>query len=283
MRTIACIIILSIMLAGCSNTQQEQQLKALATKDSLLLLQTQQKDSAINSYVHSLNAIQDNLDSIKKKERILTLGSGEGISASPNTIAEIKSLDKLIVKNHREIYSLEKRLKKSIEKNSDLEKMVARLTKELTEKDEQIVDLENKLAKANDSLKLVVTQLKDSIVVINRQRSEINAMRGEINTVYYAIGTMKELKSNGVVTKEGGFIGIGRTASLKQDFNVSYFTEGNLMQLKAIPLNAKFSKLLTNHPSDSYKISGNNKADSLYINNAVSFWSESKYLVIIVK
>ncbi len=130
---------------------------------------------------------------------------------------------------------------------------------------------------------MVVTQLKDSIIVINHQRSEISAMRNEINTVYYAIGTMKELKSNGIITKEGGFIGIGRTANVKQDFNVSYFTEANLTQLKAIPLNAKFAKLLTSHPSDSYKISGNKKVDSLYINNASSFWSESKYLVIIVK
>ena len=255
-------------------------MKSLAAKDSLLTMQAQHKDSTIMSYMHSLSVIQTNLDSIKSKEKIITL---HGEDKMGNPVEEIKSLDKLIVRNNREIYHLEKKLKKEGEKNSDLEKIIAHLTKELAEKDAQIVELENKLAKANDSLRVVVHQLSDSIAVINRQRSEINAMRGEINTVYYAIGTMKELKDKGVINKEGGFIGIGRTAEIKQDFNSSYFTQGNLTELHSIALNAKFVKLLPNHSATSYKITGSNKADSLVITDPSAFWSASKYSVIIVK
>lgn len=279
------IFVTSLLLAGCNNSKQEQQLKALVTHDSLMMVQAQQKDSTISAYIHSLNAIQDNLDSITAKEKILNVNGAETApgTTADKAIRDIKSLDKLIVKNNREIYWLERRLKKAGRKDADLEKLVAHLTKELNEKDAEIVDLENKLAKANDSLKLVVRQLSDSIVVINRQRSEINAMRGEINTVYYAIGSLKELKNKNVINKTGGFIGLGRTAELKQNFNASYFTKANLSDLKVLPLNARFVKLITNHPSASYKVSGNKKADSLYITDPVSFWSQSKYLVVEVK
>jgi chromosome segregation ATPase len=285
MRTLVFISIAALLFSSCNNSQEEQQLKALATRDSIMMVQAKQKDSTTDSYIHSLNEIQENMDSIIAKEHILNVNSGEGspMTSTAKTLAEMKSLDRLIVHNNREIYRLEKKMKTSNQKNRDLEKLVARLTKELSEKNTQIVDLENKLAKANDSLKLVVHQLSDSIVVINRQRAEINAMRGEINTVYYAIGSMKELKSKGVATKEGGFIGLGRLEELKQDFNASYFTTANMEKLNAIALNAKFERLLTNHPSASYKISGNGKADSLLITNPASFWSTSKYLVVVVK
>ena len=33
----------------------------------------------------------------------------------------------------------------------------------------------------------------------------------------------------------------------------------------------------------SYKITGSNKSDTLHISDPASFWSESKYLVIMVK
>ncbi len=138
MRTIVCIGILSVMLAGCNNSEQEQQLKTLAARDSALMVQAQQKDSTISAYVRSINAIQDNLDSIRSKEKVLRMDGAEGNSATGNTIAEIKSLDKLIVKNHREIYSLEKKLKKANKKDADLEKLVEHLTKELAEKDEHL-------------------------------------------------------------------------------------------------------------------------------------------------
>jgi len=281
MKKFGFAFIASVMLAACNNSKQEQQYKALAARDSVLMTQAQQKDSTINSYIHSLNEIQDNLDSIKVKEKILSIKS-EGAPAN-QAVADIKALDRLIVRNNRRIYWLERRLRTTGKKDANLEKLVANLTKELAEKDAEIVDLENGLAKANDSIKLVVGQLSDSIAVINSQRGEINAMRSEINTVYYAIGSKKELKSKGVISKTGGFIGLGRTAELKQDFNVSYFTKADLNDLHALALNARFVKLITNHPRDSYKISGNKKVDSLYITDPVAFWSKSKYLVIMVK
>jgi hypothetical protein len=284
MKSIACILVASLVFAGCNNSQREAQLKALAAKDSTLFEQTQQKDSTIMAYIHSLNDIQDNLNAIKTKEKVISMGKekGEGTSQSGTIVADIKTLDELIVKNHRELNALEKKLRAATKQDEEIKKMVANLQSDLKDKDTQIADLEVRLAKVNDSIRLIVSQFNDSLVVLGRQKMEITAMKTEINTVYYAVGTYKELKKMGVLTKQGSFAGIGGAPELKQGFNVSYFTSALKPELKAIPLYSKFSKLVTNHPPDSYKVAGNGKTDSFIITDPASFWSTSKYLVILV-
>ena len=126
---------------------------------------------------------------------------------------------------------------------------------------------------------MITEQFDDSIAVIHKQREEINAMRSVVNTVYYSSGTEKQLKKEGIITKEGRVIGLGGATELKSGFNSSLFTQGDMTKLTAIPLSGKFSKLVTNHPSGSYKVSG----DTIHIIDPTSFWSESKYLVIVIK
>lgn len=284
MKTIACFLVAALVFAGCNNSQREQQLKELTAKDSVLLQQSQQKDSTIMAYISSLNEIQDNLNTIKSKEKIILLSQEPSGKATPGAsiVSDIKSLDALIVRNHREINSLEKRLREGNKQDKALRKLIANLSDELKDKDTEIASLEEKLARANDSIRLVVAQFNDSLNVLGRQKMEISAMQTEINTVYYAVGSYKELKDKGVLIKQGSVIGIGGVPVLKQNFNVSYFTSAMIPELHTIPLYSKFDKLVTNHPADSYKITGNGKTDTFVITDPASFWSESKYLVIIV-
>lgn len=277
MNKLIYIPVFALIMTACSdNSKQVQQLQALHIQDSLLTRQTQQKDSAIENYVKTLDEIQNNIDSIKSKEKILSVGNGE---KPANIVSEIRNLDERIVRENRRIYHLEWRLRKEDRKDYGLERVIKHLTKELAEKDAQIADLQTKLATSNSSLKMITEQFNDSITVIHQQREEISAMRSVVNTVYYYLGTEKKLKKEGIITKEGRVIGLGGATELKSGFNSSLFTEGDMTKLTAIPLNGKFGKLVTNHPSGSYKISG----DTLHITDPTSFWSESKYLVVQIK
>lgn len=282
MNRLMYIPIIAIIMAACTdNSKQVQQLQALHAQDSILTRQAQQKDSAIENYVKTLDEIQNNIDSIKSKEKILSVA---GTSEPPhNIIADIKGLDERIVRENRRVYQLERRLKKEDKKDYDLQKVIKHLTKELAEKDEQIADLQTKLAASNSSLKTITEQFNDSIAVIHRQREEINAMRTMVNTVYYTVGTSKDLKKQGIISKEGSIIGIGGATELKSDIDNSKFTQGDMTKLQDIPINGKFNILITNHPAGSYKISGSKSSDTLHITDPSSFWSESKYLVIVVK
>lgn len=267
----------ALIITACSdNSKQVQQLQALHTQDSLLTRQGQQKDSAIVSYVKTLDEIQNNIDSIKAKEKIITISGNE---PPHNVISDIKALDERIVRENRRIYLLERKLKKEDKKDYDLQRVIKHLTAELSEKDAQIADLQSKLAQSDASLKTVTEQFNDSIAVIHKQREEIDAMRSVVNTVYYSIGTKKELKKEGLIDKEGKVIGLGGATELKAGFDTNHFTRGDLTKLHAIALTGKFDKLITLHPPGSYNISG----DSLQITNPTAFWSESKYLVIVLK
>jgi hypothetical protein len=106
----------------------------------------------------------------------------------------------------------------------------------------------------------------------------------KLNTAFYAFGTSKELIKNGVLTKEGGFIGIGKIQKMKDDFNKNYFTKVDVSTTNTLVLGAKKAKLITTHPSGSYKIEGaDGKAEKLVITNSEEFWGTSKYLVIVVE
>ena len=98
------------------------------------------------------------------------------------------------------------------------------------------------------------------------------------------INTSKELIAQGVLTKEGGFIGIGKAEKLKEDFNKNYFTQIDITESMSIPLACKKAKLITTHPSGSYKFDGpEGKIEKLTITNSEEFWSVSKYLVVVVE
>jgi hypothetical protein len=277
------ILFAIIALTACHNSEREQRLKDLSVQDSTLLQQARLKDSSISSYIHTMNIIQDNLDSIKRRERMLSIYSSEKGSNTDKIIADIKSMDELILKNNREITSLQARIKKMDTKNVEIEKIVAHLNKELQERDSNIASLQSTVSKSNASLKDLVEQYNDSVITMQFQRAENKSLKTEINTVYYAVGTIKELKEKGVIDKKGGVAGIGSTVELKQNFNNTYFTKADKTNLGLIPLKGKFSKIVTDHPNTAFKVTESTKSDSLLITNPDSFWSESKYLIVVVK
>jgi predicted nuclease with TOPRIM domain len=284
MRIFSIVVLASVLLfAGCKN-DDKQKIKDLSYQDSVLNLKTHAQDSSIMAYVKSYNDIQDNLDSIKAKAKLLTIAnSGEGLNQKDQIIADMRAIGDLMMKNKKEIAHLEWKLKKANGNNAELQKMIARLNEEVTAKDAEIAALQSQLAESNANLKDVINQFNDSMKVLTSQKTQINDMTEEMNTVYYAIGTAKELKKNGIIKKEGSVVGIGGAEELKKDFNTAYFTKANGSTLHSLQLYSKFVQMVTVHPSGSYAIGGSNKADSIVITNPKDFWSQSKYMVIIVK
>jgi len=281
MKTKAVIFLGFLFLTACNNSEREQKLKDLSVQDSTLLDQARKKDSSIMSYMHTMNAIQDNLDSLKQREKLITVRSSE--IGNNNAIADIKAIDELILKDNREIAQLQTRMKKMDAKNAELDKIVAHLNSEVADRDSGIASLQKNLSQTNESMKAMVEQFNDSMATMNVVKAENSSLHTEINTVYYAVGTMKELKQKGVIDKKGRVIGLGRVAKLKDHFNSKYFTKADMTALVNIPLYAKYSKVITDQPGNTFKVSDNGKTDSIEITDPNAFWSESKYLVVVVK
>lgn len=235
-----------------------------------------EKEAALQEFVNGFNEIQENLNTIKEKEKIVTLSakSGDVKSKEEQIKEDLQAIYDLMGKNKNRIASLTKKLKASKSQIAGLEKMIENLQNQLVDKDNIISELKSTIESLNIELSNLNTNYQEA-----EQESEVKTEK--LNTAYYAIGTSKELKEKGVVTKEGGFIGIGKSEKLKSDFNKDYFTKVDISQTLSIPIGAKKVKILTTHPSNSYKLIGDKTIEKIEILNVEDFWSASKYLVII--
>jgi hypothetical protein len=103
-----------------------------------------------------------------------------------------------------------------------------------------------------------------------------------MNKAFVASGTYKELKAKGLLTKEGGFIGLGKTKTLATSFPDSSFKQIDITIMKSIPVNSKNAKLISEHPANSYKLirDKDKKIESIEITDPAEFWKISKYAVV---
>ena len=274
------IILTNFLVSNCSKGSDDSE---NSIKDSIenvtgnLNGKLNEKDAAIQELVSSFNEIQENLNAIKEKEKIISKVTSDGdVKSKEDQIKEdIQSIYDLMAKNKDRIGSLSKKLKNSKLKIEGLEKMIENMQATLSLKDSEIEELKTKIEGLNVELSSLTTNYK-AVENESNQKTEI------INTAFYAIGTSKELKEKNVITKEGGIIGLGKTTKLSSDFNKEYFTKINIEKTTSINLGAKKIKILTTHPSNSYKLIGEKPIEKLEINNTKEFWSASKYLVIIL-
>jgi len=286
MKTIKLILVAAVLSASslffssCGSNEKEANPLAdsLSSVNNDLSGQLTEKEKALQDFVTAFNEVQDNLNAIKEKEKIVTASSKTGdVKSKEEQIKEdIQAIYDLMSKNKNRISSLSKKLKDSNSKIKGLEEMIANLQAQIDAKEGEIADLKSQLEAKNIELSNIQMNLETV-------EAESSAKTEKMNTVYYAIGTKKELIEKNVITKEGGFIGIGKSTKVKDDFNKEYFTKVDASQTSSISIGAKKAKILSNHPSSSYKLIGEGKVEKIEITNTEDFWSSSKYLVIIIE
>lgn len=283
-KTLVAALLLSVAgmnFSSCGDKEKEPNPLAdsLQTVTNELGGQLNEKEAALQEFIGAFNEIQENLNEIKQKEKIVTDASSTGdVKSKEGQIKEdIQAIYDLMQKNKNRIGALSKKLKDANLKMQGLEKMIENLQNSINQKDTEIAELKTKIESLNIELTNLTTNYKNV-------ETESAAKTEELNTAYYAIGTSKELKEKNVITREGGFIGIGKSTKVKDDFNREYFTKVNTEQTSVINIGAKKAKIATTHPQSSYKIVGDKKSvEKIEITNAKEFWSASKYLVVIIE
>jgi hypothetical protein len=279
------LILLLIPLMFACGREAKKEAEALKARNDSLMAQTMQKDEAINEFVKSVNEVQSMLDTIKMKEKIINVSTQQGgelqVSAKDQIKNDITSIYGLLLKNKHQLDVLTRKLKASGMKVTELQILVARLTKDIAEKNKEIEALRDKLAKmdivvetTNLKLDTLTNIVKDQNAQINNQSQTISTQDAELNTAYYIIGSSKELSKNGIIGKGDRILG---------DFNKSLFTKIDIRKVTEISILSKKAKVLSNHPTSSYKLTGDKKIiQALEITDYKAFWSNVRYLVIMV-
>jgi len=291
MKQIAILFIIPVFFFACSSNTDADSLQAKI--DSLEQISST-KDASINDFMKSYNEIEANLETIKEKERIISVKAHGDIELDENAKDKINddilAIYELMKTNKETINKLERKLNKANINASEFKKMIARLEEDIKKKDEQIESLKNDLSKLNfdiTTLNAEIAKINESVEVLEEESVKkdvvIDSQDQKLHTAYYVFGTKKELKENKVITSEGGFIGIGRMQKLMENFNKDYFKVVDTKNTSSIPLFTKKAQLITSHPASSYYFAGKDKIDSLVIKKPDEFWSVSKYLVIMVE
>lgn len=234
---------------------------------------------ALDSFFRAMNDIQSNLDEIREKEKMIAkdTSSGDVGSRKDKITSDIQAIYDLMVLNKQRLASAKKSLKDANLQIASMQLTIDNLNATLIQREGEITSLKDELEKKN-------LELSNLSMNYQELQQDADAKQEMLNTAYYAYGTDKELQTQGIITKEGGLIGIGKTQKLSENLNTEYFTKVDITRVSEVQLSSKSAKVLSTHPAGSYKIEGEDgRADKLVITDADKFWSVSKYLVIVVK
>ena len=291
--TTAIIALILLVVAGFivnsmyTNEQKKHAAVVENQKHSFTQLLTS-RDSVINEWMLTFDEIEKNLATVKEKENIITMKSSDkefSKDKKQQILKDIEYVNALLDQNKKKISSLTAQLSKSGGTIKGLQAKIDELETTMKQRETEIADLKTNLSKKDFEITALNTKMSDAQVAIAQKDDKITKQTAEINKAYVTYGTYKALKARGLVSKEGGFLGIGKKEQLHQDFSDSLFKQVDITEIKRIPVNSKGAKLITDHPTSSYTLvrDKDNKIASIEIKNPDEFWKISKYAVVEIK
>lgn len=287
------VAIISLVLIGAaalfvhSNYKKEknENLAQMELQKTSFSEKLTERDSLINEWLYTFDQIEKDLGAIKQKENIISIKSSDS-ELSKNrreqVLDDIKYINTLIESNKQKIASLNAQLKKSGGTIKGLQDKIASLETDLKQYETDIAQLKTTLVEKDFEIGQLNSKMTDLDFTIKQQSDEINSKTMKMNEGFLASGTYKDLKGKGIVTKEGGFLGLGRKESLVDNVADSLFSRVDVTETKIIPVNSKDAKLITSHPENSYEMirEGNKGIAYIEITDPGQFWKISKYAVV---
>lgn len=289
MKKLVYAIACTLAVASCNqDAAKKAEQIAQQQRDSLEQI-ISQKDNEINDMMTTLSDIEEGFREITEAQSRVTLAKqGEGTNTMQRIKENFQFIQAQMQQNKELINKLKQQVRESSVKGGQLKKIIDNLTQQLETKDHQlqalreeldrkdihIAELDEKVASLNTN----VTSLKED----NEKKEEtITSQDKALHTAWFVFGTKDELKTQRILSKDGLF---SKTKLLEKDFNKDYFTKIDIRIDKEIKLYSKSAQIMTSHPAGSYTLQRDaNKQFVLRISDPDTFWSTSKYLVVLVK
>lgn len=287
MKNILIIAGLSVLMASCGPDYKAEVERMMRERDSLMA-QYDAKDSVINGYMQDISEIQASIEGLTMQEELLKSEGGNNPEVSQDAktkiIGDIDAIRQLIDQNKKKLSELQSRVRKSNVKVAELEKMIGSLNTQLAQRDSSINAMNENITALNGTITTMQGTIDTMITANNVKTAEITDKTTKLHTAYYTVGDYKTLKEKKVLTKQGGFLGLGKQKSMVPDFNQEAFTKIDFTSTRTIELNSKDVKLLSTHPTGTYNLKKENeKVTALEITDPEKFWMASKYLVLVTE
>jgi len=276
-----------VLFFTVSCTQElEDKIQKLEKEKEILEEESTTKEKYVEEILGAVNEIQSNLDTIRVRENIIskasssieTQGVSEAEALKKRILGDISDIDTYLQENKQKLSSLQSRIKSYRYKISGLEKMVENLKNTLSQKEMEIAYLKEEISSLNVRVATLETTLRQKERVIKQKDKEIN-------TAHYIIGTWDQLRDQGIVEDQGGFLWFGKTTVTSKNLDLSKFKQVEAQSTTVIPIDYSKSdiEILTNHSDKTYKLvaNGENKTN-LEISDTRKFWENSRVLVVLM-
>ena len=282
-KVLLSMAVFAMIFSSCVKNSAEY--KRLQAENDALALINAKNENEIEEFLSLLNEVEENFKNIKSAENYLSVQSytpGELVpSVKERILSDMQLITETLEKNRQIIAELEEKVKKSSLPSAQLQQTINKLRLELDQKTMALVTLNEELARKNEQiaeLNTSVSNLSRDVqelrVQSNTQQKIIIQQEKVITTVYYCFGTSNELKNQNILVNN----------QLGTNFNPNYFIKvPDFNTLRVIQLWAKKGKLISKHPEGSYEfIKDAYNQVELHILDTASFWSLTKYLVVLV-
>ena len=250
------LALISLLLLGATVVTYSKYKKsaadyAQATSDEQSM--RQRYDGAVNEIV----MIQDSLNTIVLGgESVLpTAQQGEAPGTLHDTVrARIATLKASVERTKDRIEELDAKLKRGGVKIAGLERMIAGLRKSASEKEARIAMLSTQVDTLQTQVAGLNTEVQTKQQDLDQKQQELTDKQHELATIFYTMGTKKELTRSGVIATKGGVLGFGKTPKPTGTVNESSFTPLDTDQETVIRIPAQKAQVLTAQPVASYTI-----------------------------
>jgi len=283
--SLVLLVALAVLAYSLYKRDHNNQLALMEDQKVSFTEQLNTRDSTINDWLMTFDQIEKDLATIKQKENIITMTSSDSEftkDRKDQILEDIKYINTLLDANKKRIATLSAQLKSSGSTIAGLQTRIETLEASVKQYESDIAELKQTLVDKDFEIGQLNTRMFALQDTITKQVEQLSTKTYKLNQAFLASGTFKDLKDKGLVSKEGGFLGIGRREFLNGDFADSLFSEIDVTQTRTIPVNSRNAKLITDHPESSYALvpEGENRIAYIEIKDPSEFWKISKYAVV---
>lgn len=171
-------------------------------------------------------------------------------------LGRISTLKAAITRTKSRIEELDAKLKHSGVRIAGMQRMIAGLRASAKYKEDQIAQLNAKVGTLQTQVTGMTFEIQGQEEALARNQQELQDKQKELATIFYAMGTKKELTHSGIVEPKGGVLGVGKSLKVSGMFDEANFTTLNTDQENVIriPAPAKKVHVLSAQPPASYSI-----------------------------
>ncbi len=292
MRKLMVLGMLALVTVGCADRKQldaalAENTRVAAEKDSLLneVLYNAEMVSSINAELAKVKDLGAN-----------PVAAGEaGASADDQrtvVLGKIRDAITRLQASEEALEAAKQRLATIERKDSRLVAQIERYQGTINEMQATIEKQQAEYIAQIDSQKVQIVALQTNLDTVTAQKTlvetEKQALVDTMNTVYYAVGTEKELIEKGVAVKEGSkFLVFGGTRLLPaRELNGTGFQVLHRMNDTVLTLpdpektykiiSRQSAQFLANAVEDGNKVEG-----QIHIAEPENFWAGSRYLIVV--